>query len=393
MKNDEPGKFRTGDVVAISVGHFFHDIFGSFLAPVLPLLIEKFSLSYTLAGLLQIAQRTPSLLNPLVGLVADRTSARILVILGPSCTALAMGMLGLAPSYGVVFALLLAGGFSSAVFHVPAPVLVSDSAGGRSRGRGMSFFMLGGELARSIGPLIILSGISLWGFSGTYRLIPLGFGASIFLYLRLGGFKGAETARRRPGKAAGLRQSLMEARGFLLLILGLVLTRHLLVGALTAFLPVYMSSRGAGLWTAGGALSIVQFAGAAGALASGSISDTLGRRNMLLILTITGPMLMGFFLVASGPVLVLLLILLGFVVLSTQPVMLALVQDMSQDRPAFYNGIYFSMSFFVSAVSGLLIGFLGDMIGLRGSFAVCAAFSLLGIPLVLRLPGRKGSRR
>ncbi len=390
MIKKAPGRFRAGNVAAISAGHFFHDLFGSFLAPVLPLLMQKFSLSYTMAGLLQVAQRSPSLLNPLVGFVADRTSARILVILAPAVTACAMGCLGLASSYGALLALLLLGGISSAVFHVPAPVLISDSAGAR-RGRGMSFFMLGGELARSFGPLIILAGVSLWGFSGTFRLIPIGFGASIFLYWRLRGFKGSP-ADRPAGTRTGTRQALREARGFLLLVLGLVVTRQLIVNALTVFLPVYMSSRGAGLWVAGGSLSIIQFAGAAGTLASGSVSDTIGRRNMLLFITVTGPLLLGFFLLASGPVLVPLLVALGFVVLSTQPVMLALIQDMARDHPSFFNGIYISMSFLVGAASALLIGFLGDLIGIRGAFAVCGALSLAGIPLVLRLP-QEGSDR
>ena len=39
-------------------------------------------------------------------------------------------------------------------------------------GKGMSYYMVGGELARTAGPMIILGVISWWGLEGTWRLIP-----------------------------------------------------------------------------------------------------------------------------------------------------------------------------------------------------------------------------
>ena len=254
----------------------------------------------------------------------------------------------------------------------------------------MSFFMLGGELARSVGPLIILAGISVWGFEGTFRLIPLGFGASAFLYFRLSKFPPAPERHGsgEGGKRSGTLDSLKGAWKFLLLIMGLVLTRQLVASALTSFLPVYMKTRGSTLWVAGGALSILEFSGAAGTLASGWISDIIGRKNMLLMIAIAGPLLMGIFLLVSGVVVVPIIVLLGFVVLSTQPVMLALVQDMAKDHPSMFNGIYVSMSFSGGAAVSLLVGILGDALGIRTALALCAFFSLGATPLVLKLPGK-----
>jgi len=51
-----------------------HDIFTSFLAPLLPLIIQKLGLSLTLAGSLAAFQQLPSLINPFLGLLADRGS-------------------------------------------------------------------------------------------------------------------------------------------------------------------------------------------------------------------------------------------------------------------------------------------------------------------------------
>jgi hypothetical protein len=41
--------FQTGKILALSIGHFIHDVYSSFLAPLLPLLIEKLSMSLTQA--------------------------------------------------------------------------------------------------------------------------------------------------------------------------------------------------------------------------------------------------------------------------------------------------------------------------------------------------------
>ena len=44
-------RFQTGGVLLISLCHFIHDVYSSFLSPLLPLLITKLSLSLTRAGL------------------------------------------------------------------------------------------------------------------------------------------------------------------------------------------------------------------------------------------------------------------------------------------------------------------------------------------------------
>ncbi len=46
----DKGDFQTGQVITIASGHFIHDVYSAFLAPLLPLIIEKMSLSLTMAG-------------------------------------------------------------------------------------------------------------------------------------------------------------------------------------------------------------------------------------------------------------------------------------------------------------------------------------------------------
>jgi len=57
-------RFQTVDAVIISVAHLLHDVYSSFLSPILPLLIEKLGISYSAAGFLSVAQRLPSGCRP-----------------------------------------------------------------------------------------------------------------------------------------------------------------------------------------------------------------------------------------------------------------------------------------------------------------------------------------
>jgi FSR family fosmidomycin resistance protein-like MFS transporter len=87
--------FQTGKILALSIGHFIHDVYTGFLAPLLPLLIEKLSLSLTQAGFLTTIMQLPALLNPYIGQLADRISGRYFVILAPALTAVPMSLIGI----------------------------------------------------------------------------------------------------------------------------------------------------------------------------------------------------------------------------------------------------------------------------------------------------------
>ncbi len=128
-------RFHTDQVVTVAGGHFVHDSFTAFLAPLLPLLQDKLGIGYASAGGLAIFSQLPSLLTPFIGYLADRISLRYFVILAPAVTATLMGLMGLAPSYLALSLLLLAVGVSVAAFHAPAPAMIARVSG-QTRGPG-----------------------------------------------------------------------------------------------------------------------------------------------------------------------------------------------------------------------------------------------------------------
>jgi len=375
------GPFQASQVLVFAGGHLIHDTFSSFIAPLLPLIIKNMDLSLTLAGSLTVFQRLPSMANPFIGLLADRVNLRWFVILAPTVTATAMSAIGLAPTYAALAILLLVAGISTAAWHVPAPVMTAQVSGSKI-GRGMSLFMLGGELARTVGPLLAVGAVSLWGLEGIWRVVPLGVAASLMLHWRLRGM----TARPQTIRNDSLVKTWRVLRRALLPITGIILARSFMTAALTTFLPTLLTSEGANLWSASGSLSILELAGALGALASGTLSDRVGRRQVLTFAMITSPLTMLLFLAVRGWLSMPVLIVLGFLALSTSPVMMAVIQENGRDHPATANGLYMAAGFLIRSVVVVAIGAVADRWGLRTAFQWSALLGFTGLPFVLLLP-------
>jgi len=385
---NDKNKFQQGKVITISFAHFVHDVYSSFLAPILPLLIDKFSLSLSFVSFLTIIQRLPSLLNPLIGHIADKLPIRYVLIAAPALTATTMSLIGLMPSITMIIVLLLTSGIGVSFFHVPAPIMIKHVSGNRI-GKGMSYFMLGGEIARSLGPLYILGGISLWGLEGTYRLLPLGLLASLLLYFKFKNIPIAEDFKKKR-KETGAIAAVREQLPLFISLGGIVFFTSLVKGSLTTFLPTYMTENGASLWIGGISLAIVQFAGAAGTLFSGTISDKIGRRFTLMIMAITTPFLLLLFVFISHTIFTVpLLIVIGIIMFATTPVLLAEVNIINSEHAGLINGIFMTMNFIFSAFALLIIGVLGDLLGLKTTYIITALVSFGSILFIIRLPKEK----
>ncbi len=377
-------KFKTGDIILVSLAHNLHDIYSSFLAPLRPLLIEKFGITLAVASLWDLIQRIPWLLNPLIGIIAEKVAARYFIIVTPAITAITMSLLGVAPSFTVVSILLFVAGISGALFHVPSPVMIRRLSGNKT-GKGMSYFMFGGELARTIGPLIITGAVSLWGLEGTWKLMPFGLVASFILYFRLKNIKISSDIHKN-SVTESFWKTFKNLLPFFVILIGITFFRAIMKSGLTAFLPVYFyTDKGESLWFANSALAVFQLAGAAGTLISGTLSDRIGRKSSLLIVAIITPVLMYLFTITSGIMTFVLLMLLGLFIFAPTPILLALVQDIGKEKPVFINSIFMTISFITSALSVFISGLLGDWIGLANTYKIAAVLALGAIPFVLML--------
>lgn len=383
----ESERFQTDRVATISAGHAVHDTYPAFLPPLLPAFIESMSLSKAEGGLLTVFHQAPSLLQPFIGYIADRASLRYLVILAPAVTATAMSLLGIAPGYAVLAMLLIVAGLSSAVLHVVAPVIAGRLSGTRL-GRGMGFWMVGGELGRTLGPLVIAAYFFFWpdDLSHTPWLMIGGWLASLLLFVRL---RNVEGRPHRTGPGVSWQQVLRIMAPLLVPLSGIILVRSFMSSALTTYLPTFLAEEGAELWLAGISLSVLEAAGVVGALLGGSLSDRLGRRVVMLVSLLATPLLMLLFAVVSGWLRFPLLLAMGFSALSVTPVIMALVQESCPENRALANGTYMSLNFLIHSGVVVIVGAMGDAWGMRLSFIACAFITLLGLPILPLLPKRK----
>jgi len=378
-------EFQTSRVVTIMAGHAVHDTYSAFLPPLLPAFIANLALSRAEAGLLSVFLSAPSVLQPLMGRFADRVSLKALIILGPAVTGITMSLLGISPSYWIMAFFLMIAGLSSAGFHATAPVMIS-SLSGRSLGRGMGFWMVGGELGRALGPIVIATSIAFLDMRGIVWLIPGGLITSFFLYIRL-----KDVPENRPDASVDLSwgSAFKSMRPILLPLMGLLLGRAFLLPALSTYIPTYLTDEGAEIWFAGISLSLYEIPGIAGAFLGGTISDRFGRRRVLAVSMLSASILTLLFVATSGWVQIVLLPILGLASLSTAPVMMAIVLESVPDNRATANGIYMALSFLSRSGAVLILGAIGDRYGLGLAFQISSIIMLLALPIIPFLPKRR----
>jgi FSR family fosmidomycin resistance protein-like MFS transporter len=377
-------KIDYSGVSILSLSHLTHDIYPAFLPALMPFLIEKSGITYGMTGILYFLLRAPSLLNIFIGIIADRISTRYLVIATPAVTAVLMSFVPIINSYIGLCIILFIVGLSSAAYHVPAPVLMKHAAGDKI-GTGMSFFMLGGELARTLGPLMLLFTIDYIGYENSYFMMLFGILSSIFVFFKFKDTSVKQDFKNRANPFESVTESWKNLKRIFIIIGGMIFGRSFINAAMISFMPLYMVSKGFSKEEGGLALSVLQLAGAAGAFSSGTLSDRFGRKRLLHIITFSLPVLMFLFLMSSGFVTFLMLLPVGFLLFAMTPVNLALVQDYGHKYPASANSIYMTLNFVISSTIALTFGFLGDIIDLNNAYIIAFIMSFISIPFVFML--------
>ena len=381
-------EFQTAGVVTMSAGHAIHDTYEGFLNSLLPVFIENLSLSRAEAGLLTVFSRWPSIFQPILGHLADRFHLRELFIFAPAVTAVCMSLVGITSKYVVLIFFLVMTGVSSAALHSVGPAVVGRLSG-KKLGRGMGMWMVGGELGRTLGPIMIVTAIELFGIEGTPWLMTGGILTSVALWFVLR--KSPPPQIQTNLAALHWKKALRQLSPLLIPLMGIILMRGFAAASLSTYLPIFIRDEGSSLWLAGASLSIYEAAGAVGAFTGGMLSDRFGRKQVMFASMLLTPLLMFLFLAAHGPARFVLLLALGFASLAISPVIMAMVQERSPENPALANGMYMSTAFLFSSGVVVVLGILGDNLGMHTTFAISAVASLVGLPLVFLLPVRRSS--
>jgi FSR family fosmidomycin resistance protein-like MFS transporter len=386
----KPAIWDARGVLLMSWAHFAHDLYPSFLGVLVPAIQAKLGVSLFWASAMVPAQQLPSIVQPFLGYVADRTSRRWFVVLSPAVAALALSSIGIAPHFAVVLVLLLVSGLASAAFHAPAVALVGEF-GGQRLGRAMAIFMAGGELARTVAPILLTAVIAHFTLDGMPLVMLVGLAASATLFLRLRTEASDEIARRHAGQVQ-LRRLIRERQRPFIGLLGSVVANTAAVTPPSFFLVEYLLQRGRSEWYGGLALSAFYASGIIGGLVGGSLSDWVGRRGALLLSSLgTAPLLALYLAIENGSSLMLpLLVLIGVFATPPRSVTLALANDIAPEARGLLSGFTLATSFVAQSIIALAFGAVAEAIGIERAFWLTVGASLAGVPFALLIPATIG---
>jgi MFS family permease len=142
-----------GVIVAISFCHLLNDMMQSLLPAIYPNLKSELDLSFSQIGTRHLVyQLTASILQPLVGLYADKRPTPLALPGGTLFSLAGLLVLSIAHSYWLLLVGAALLGMGSSVFH-PESSRVARMAAGRRHGLAQSMFQVGGNAGSALGPL------------------------------------------------------------------------------------------------------------------------------------------------------------------------------------------------------------------------------------------------
>ena len=373
-------------ILGLSAAHVVTDIYSPVLSAILPLLILEYGYSYFLAGLIvTIWNLTSSFTQPLFGWMSDRRGFGVPVKYTILLCAFFISCIGLISSYWLTLLFAACAAIGHALFHPSALSLVSRLASGPKRGRLTSFFVVGGNIGFAIGPLIAGVLVTLWGLPGLVLMIIPGICMAVILHVIIP--KGSYD-RQKPSASASdpaspsavpVKRDFRQYRGILLLITGSALRAWGIFGSV-AFLPAYLSMiRGFDLATANIIVSVVLIAGVVGQVIIGTLSDTYGRKELVLLFTLLA---IPFFIAAftlSGMASLICLILFGFCLWSTFSTTVAMSHEMMPASPGLVSGLMLGLAVGAGGMGVAVSGYIADMAGLA------TAMLLITVPVAVSL--------
>jgi len=372
-----PNTFNLKILLILSFGHLVTDIYQGALPAILPFLKAKLSLSYTMAGvLLMAANFTSSILQPLFGHFSDKKEKALLLPLGCLAAGLGLSLASLPDSYGFLLLLVVVSGLGVAAYH-PEGYKTASFFTGDKPATGMSVFSVGGNLGMALGPLFSLALITYLGFAGLPLMLVF-----VLLFLALLSFNWGYLRSAKPllSEAKARVDSGPPGGAYLalFLVIATVVMRSWTQLGLMTYIPFYFIEhlRGDPLYS-GKLVTAFLLGGVAGTILGSMLADRLGHKKYLVYSLLVTSLLLPLIFLTTGPLLLVVLILVGMSLISTFTVTIVMAQRLLPQNLGVASGLMVGFAIGAGGFGVTLLGVIAD------HFGVAAALkSILFLPLV-----------
>ncbi|MBN1992073.1 MAG: MFS transporter [Anaerolineae bacterium] len=364
--------------------HLVIELCNNFLPVVFPLFITTIGLTYTQVGIVTLVAGTcGTLTQPFFGYLSDRWGSRQLTVFSLAWIGLTMGLVGFAWNYPSLVLLAALGALGSAAFH-PAGATIALTDGKREkRGTSVSVFSVGGNLGTALSPLWITLGLTWLGIQGTVILIPVALLFSLFLYRQLIPKTSSAQAQPSPWPAQSQpnRPQKIENGALLGLILVVmaVMSRTWFQITLVTYLPEWLRSEGHTLAYGGQMLSVMLVFIGVGSLTGGTLSDRIGRWQVLALSLLLLAPVHWLFLSTTGAGQMALAGVMGVLLGASFPVGLVMAQDAWPSRVGMATALVMGLGWATGGIGASVTGFLADQFSLTTGLLSLVLTPLVGV--------------
>ena len=378
----QPATTAFGVLAVISACHFINDMLQSLLPAIYPNLKLALGLNFVQIGLVTLVyQTTASLLQPVIGLFADK---RPLPFALPAGTLFSLGgllVLSVAHNYPVLLTGACLLGVASSVFHPEASRVARMAAGGQP-GLAQSVFQVGGNFGQAVGPLAAALIVVRWGQTSLAFFALLALFSTVMLWFVATWYRHHGLARLKAGHARRLTLPVPPAqvRAGVGILLVLIFSKFFYMVSLSNYLTFYLIDR-FGLTVQNAQFHLFAFVAAValGTIAGGPLGDRFGRKYIIwfsilgtLPFTLLLPYANQFW---TAP----LTVVIGFILASAFPAIVVYAQELVPGKVGMISGMFFGFAFGVAGIGAAALGALADATSIVTVYKVCAFLPAIGL--------------
>jgi FSR family fosmidomycin resistance protein-like MFS transporter len=367
-------------IVALSASHMLNDVMQSLAPALYPVFRDELALSFFQVGIITfVFQLTASLLQPLIGLAADRRPMQWLLPVGMAFTLAGLFLLAFAKTYVLILLSVAVIGIGSAVFHPEASRVARAASGGR-HGFAQSLFQVGGNFGQSTGPLLAAFVVVPFGQHSVLAFTILAL-IAVALLTRVSRWHTAHRAERKHMEAAkgpSLPRPVVIRTLAVLIIL--LFSKVVYLASIGSYYTFYlMGAFGLPLQTAQVMLFVFLAAVAAGTFLGGPLTDRFGAKFVIWG-SILGVLPFTLLLPHLGLVgTAICSIAIGLVISSAFSAIVVYAQELTPGNVGAVAGLFFGLSFGLGGIGAALLGMIADHTSLAFVYQICAFLPAIGL--------------